>query len=334
MVAVTGFLTTMPQARPIKDPEQKDGAKVLQLPGTVEPAEQTPMYPRITGFVQKVNVDIGDRVKKGDVLAELSVPEMEAEQKQKQALVVLAEVDIQHAQLMLKESKTALDAAASQVKEAEANHGSAQATAENVQAKLERVKALVGQNNVSESILKEAAEQLTSANYAAAQAKSKVETAKANREQSSVKVELAENGVKRAEAQRDAAKADLQRTAALLQYAKIVAPYDGVIARRNVATGDLAGPPDARGEWLFAVMRVDTVRVVVVVPQGDVTNLKIGTEAVVNIGDQKFKGKVTRKAAALDAQKHTLHVEIDLANPDGKLLPGMACNVSISAAQD
>src|SRR5579864_900941 len=68
--------------------------KALSVAGNVEALEQVDLYAGVPGFINKVNVDIGDRVKKGEVLAELSVPEMEAEYKQKVAVVEQAKAEL------------------------------------------------------------------------------------------------------------------------------------------------------------------------------------------------------------------------------------------------
>jgi multidrug efflux pump subunit AcrA (membrane-fusion protein) len=335
LVAVAVLLAAVPRASPAHDPEQKVAApKVVKLPGQVEPAEQTQLYCRIEGFVSGVHVDIGDRVKKGQVLAELAVPEREAELKQKQALLAHAETVIQNAQLTLKESKVNLDIATVGVKEAEAGIKAAQARLDLAKVEYERFKRLQQENTLPATALDEKAAAFELARVAVQQAESKLQTAVAARAGSGVKVEAAEIGVKQAETKREAAKAEAQRTATMLTYSKIVAPYDGVITRRTVDVGALVGPPSAQGLPLFVVTRVDTVRVVVAVAQDNAVQVRIGTEAVVQVGGQMLKGKVTRTAGILDPDKRTLRVEIDLPNPDGKLLPGMQSTVTITLGED
>src|SRR5437879_1331407 len=65
-----------------------------QSPGTIQAYEQTPMFAKIAGYVQKWHVDIGDHVSEGQVLAELWIPEMEVEVKQKEALVGQADAEL------------------------------------------------------------------------------------------------------------------------------------------------------------------------------------------------------------------------------------------------
>jgi RND family efflux transporter MFP subunit len=133
------------------------------------------------------------------------------------------------------------------------------------------------------------------------------------------------------------AKADLERVAALLQYARIVAPFDGVVTQRTVSPGDLAAPPRGRDAPLFTVARVDMVRVVVAVPDAHAARVRVGVDAAVRLDalpGQVFKGKVSRLAGALDPTKRTLRVEIDLPNRDGKLLPGVHGHVVLMLGQD
>src|SRR5690349_10315540 len=68
-------------------PQRKTLARKIEQTGDIQAYEQTPLHARISGFVSKVHKDIGDEVKKGEVLAELAVPEMDEELKQKTALV-------------------------------------------------------------------------------------------------------------------------------------------------------------------------------------------------------------------------------------------------------
>src|SRR5947209_5520614 len=78
--------------------ERKAVRYPIEQPGfNIEAFQETPLYARITGYVRKWNVDIGDRVRKDDVLAELHVPEMDVELLQKEAAVRQADAQIEQA---------------------------------------------------------------------------------------------------------------------------------------------------------------------------------------------------------------------------------------------
>src|SRR5690349_6750797 len=92
----------LPQPVITVKPERKTVTRSIDQPGQVRAYEQTPLFAKIAGYVEKVNVDIGTEVKKDQILAEIAVPEMEEELKQKQAQVVLADAGRVRAQANLK----------------------------------------------------------------------------------------------------------------------------------------------------------------------------------------------------------------------------------------
>jgi RND family efflux transporter MFP subunit len=140
-------------------------------------------------------------------------------------------------------------------------------------------------------------------------------------------------------------KAEWQEEVAWFGYARITAPFDGEITRRNVHTGHFLQPSNSgttsrSAEPLFVVMRTDKMRVVIYVPETDAPLVKVGADSVVRLQafpDREIKCKVTRTAGALDSDERTLRVEIFLDNPvfpDNpkiRLRPGMYSNVSITA---
>lgn len=318
---------------PLGIQEQKGaGQRALKVPGTVVAAEEARLVARISGIVQKVQVDIGDRVKAGQVLAELAVPDLEATLMQKKARVVQAEAEIQQAQRLLREATASMALIAARVQEAEAAVKAALARLKFRMLQHERLQQLFKKGELHEQIITEAAEKVGAARAAQAEVDSKLRVVKAMREGATAKRATVEAGVKVAQAKLDVAQADAQRVMALLQYARIVAPFDGIVTQRSVSRGDFAAPPRGRAAPLFVVARVDSVRVVVAVPDRDAARLKIGTPATVQLDalpGQTFKGKVARTAGVLDPARRTLRVEIDLPNGDGKLLPGMYGTVTL-----
>lgn len=317
--------------------ENERGQKALTVPGSVEAYEEAQLFARIPGYVEKWTADIGDRVKKGQVLAVLSVPEHEAELAQKKALVVQAQAEVLQAQGLLKEATATLDLATNQIQEAEAGVKRARAYARYRKLTHERLKKLLESRSVSQDIVDEGTRQLEAAEAALAEAESKLRVTRAAREAGLAKRDAAEAGVQVARARFDVARANLQRVAVLLQYSRILAPFDGVVTRRSVNTGDLVTPSGRPAAPLFTVSRVDIIRVVVAVPDRDAPRLRVGSEATIKfdaLPDKMFKGKVARIAGALDPAKRTLRAEIDLPNPDGKLLPGMYGTVTLMLGKD
>ena len=127
------------------------------------------------------------------------------------------------------------------------------------------------------------------------------------------------------------ARSDCRRVEALLNYTQIVAPFDGVVIRRNVDTGHLT-VPGAVGEPLFIVARSDIVTVSLGVPELYAAAVDIGDAASIRlqaIPGRTIEGKVSRTAYALDSKSRTLRTEIDLPNTDGKLHPGLYAHALI-----
>jgi RND family efflux transporter MFP subunit len=124
----------------------------------------------------------------------------------------------------------------------------------------------------------------------------------------------------------NAARANVGRFASLKGYANVTAPFAGVVTARNVDVGMLVAPattPGTRG--LFTIAQTDTVRIMVSVPQAQVSSIRIGQEAdiVLPDGGRTARGAVTRTSSSLDAAARTMTVEVDAPNKDGALLPGM-----------
>ena len=124
-----------------------------------------------------------------------------------------------------------------------------------------------------------------------------------------------------------AADANVKRLEELEGFKHVYAPFEGVITRRTVDPGALinAGNAGAAGRELFDIARTDPLRVYVSVPQAYAPAIYVGLDAVITLQEfpgQKFKATVARTADAIDATTRTLLTEVDVPNPDGKLLPG------------
>jgi RND family efflux transporter MFP subunit len=272
-------------------PRRVTVAQRLQTNATLAAFEEADLFAKVTGYVSDVRVDIGDHVKAGQVLAVIDLPEMEKQ---------LAEDE---AQLASKQS--ALETSRRQV-----DHDKANRTLQDIT--LKRQEALFKDHWVPAQMVDQ-----TLAD--AAVAKANVGVAKANRTLAAHQIDLA--------------AATVEKTKTLLAYTQIVAPFDGVVARRLVNRGDLVQPPTGTLMTpLFRVQRIDTIRVFCDVPENDVPHLHIGDPAIVKASGfdgKPFIGKVTRFSLRLDPETRNMRTEIDLANPEERLYPGMYAEVSL-----
>jgi RND family efflux transporter MFP subunit len=108
-------------------------------------------------------------------------------------------------------------------------------------------------------------------------------------------------------------------------YAKIRAPYDGVITFLKVKDGDFVQPAGGQGDWLFKVARLDPVRVVIAVPEADAELVNEKSEVKLTVQalyGPSLRGKIVRTSWALDPGARTLRTEIDMPNKDDRLRPG------------
>jgi len=132
-----------------------------------------------------------------------------------------------------------------------------------------------------------------------------------------------------AETAMEVAKENVETAQTRLQYAEIMAPFSGFITRRFLDPGNLVSSTNAT---LFNLMDLDTVKVIVNILEKDVPSVKVGMPAVVTadaIPGRKFAGPIARMSQAIDLATRTMPIEIDIANTDHALKPGMFANVSI-----
>ena len=241
-----------------------DAGQTLALPGTLQGFVQAPIAARASGYLKRWTRDIGSRVAKGELLAEIESPEL----------------DQQLSQAIAAREQTAAGLAL------------AQTTATRWEDL--RQKDVASQQELDER------------RSAAAQARANLAAADAN----------------------------VQRLRQLEGFKRVVAPFAGVITRRNVDVGDLidAGSGGAGGRPLFQLAQTDPLRVYVSVPQAYALLIRPGQAVVVTqpeLRGRSFDGKVARTAASIDATTRTMQVEIALPNHDGALLPGAYVQVAL-----
>ena len=174
LLAAAGLLLEAPgRARP----ESKAPPRTLELTGRIAPAEQADLYARVPGYVRKVNADIGDRVKAGQVLAELSVPELAAELDEKKAQVVRAQAEVEKARRAVQVADAALLTARAQGGEADAAVKRAAASSEFATKELDRVAELSKRGTVTPQLVEEKRHRAEAAKEAVAEAEARLRVA-------------------------------------------------------------------------------------------------------------------------------------------------------------
>ena len=131
-----------------------------------------------------------------------------------------------------------------------------------------------------------------------------------------------------------AAKAALGKDQAMFDYARMTAPFDGVITQIYAYTGALlpAGTSSNKGDSaLCRLSQNSLLRLVIPVPERAVSNIQIGQSVAVNVSgmNRTFDGKIIRFSDQIDTNTRTMHTEVDVSNPKYELVPGMYASVKI-----
>jgi len=319
--------------------EKRSISRGVGQPGFIYAYEQTSIFPKVTGYIEKWNVDIGDRIKKGDLLTEVYVPELVAELKQKRAQVVQSETQIRVAEQMVDVAQHNYAAASARTQEARANVAKFQADVERWQSEVKRLSSASDDRVINPQILAESQKQLKADIASRDAAKATVVANEADEQARKADVEKAKVDVEAARAKAKVDRAEEERVAALVEYTHIRAPYDGIVVDRNANTGDYVQPGQgdqsasprsadqsaSRGTPIYVVARTDKVRIYVDVPESEAAYVAPGTKAKIRIPareSQEIAAAVTRTSWSLQIRTRTLRAEVDLPNPGGDLLPG------------
>jgi RND family efflux transporter MFP subunit len=295
------------------------------------------MFTKVSGYLEKLNADIGDSVSKGDVLAEVAVPELLTQRLAKQAGIRRLESEELRAQAYLEVARANADSYQAKVTQASAEVTRAEAARRAAEIELARMTDLVKRDAVADRLVDEARKKFEAAQAEKAAVEAAVLSAQAELALSRSQAVASEADLEVARASTEVARRELDELDALLKYAKLVAPFDGVVAERHVDLGDLVrntqtgssreGPP------LFIVTQLDRIRVRVAVPERDAPLVDVGDEAEITLQalpGQALKARVSRSSRMLDERTRTMLVEIDLPNPEGRLLPGMFGQATIT----
>jgi RND family efflux transporter MFP subunit len=306
-------------------PERHTVRRSVGEPGELQAFESTAIHARIAGYVKEWTVNIGAPVKKGQVLATLWVPEREAELRQKRAAVEQAIAKHNQAQAAVKVAEANVAGAEAKLTEVRAGITRVDADLVRWQAEYRRVEQLFRERAQTGSLLDETRNKLRSSEAARDEVRAQVRTAEVAVTQSRAARDHANADLGAAAATIDVAQEDARGVDAWLGYAKIAAPFDGIVTLRNVNTGDLT-QPGADQPPLFVVARSDIVTIRVDVPEVYAPAVNPGDRAEIKLQamtGRTVAGKVSRISWALDPKTRTIRVEIDIPNPGGKLLPGL-----------
>ena len=237
----------------------------------------------------------------------------------------------------MKVAEAAALTATAQVEQAVAVERRTEAEFERWKSEYGRVAELGASSAVPQKLVDETKNQLRAADAARGESAAKTQAAKAALVETQARIDNARADEAAAKADEQVAAADYRRAEALVGYATIRAPFDGVVSVRNIEIGHFVQPTAAGDNHpLLTVVHADALRIFVDVPEGDAGYANAGDEAIIRVqalDDAEFRGQVTRTSWALDKATRTLRREIDIPNPDGKLRPAMYAYATIVLAE-
>jgi RND family efflux transporter MFP subunit len=265
MLATVGW----PQNTELVTVAEKSLSRTVDLPGEFQPYLMVSLHAKVPGYVERVLADRGSMVKQGQLLVELSAPELAARIAEAESRVRSAESDRVQAEAQLAAEQSTYD-------------------------KLRKAAETPGAISGNELTL----------------AEKQVEAARAlvNARRQTVEASEAAVGAQKA----------------IEKYLKITAPFDGVVTDRMVHPGALVGP--GADAVLLVIQQISRLRLSVAVPEQDVGGIVSGAKVEFRVPafpERTYMGSVARIAHALDLKTRTMPVELDVANRDGSLSPGM-----------
>lgn len=267
---------------------RKSLGRTLTVSAELVPFQETDVYAKESGYVHKLLVDYGSRVRAGQLMAVLEIPELEAQLRQDDAMIRNAKDRVAHAE--------------NERNRVEAQHHALHLQAERLSAVALKQPGLVAQQEVDDAQGRDLA------------AESAVESAKSNLE--AIRSDLLSTQAKR------------EHDSVLLDYSHITAPFSGVVSQRYANLGMLMQAGTSSSTQAMPLVRLsqdDLFRLVIPVPEGYVRFVKVGDLVEVRVPalNRALTGKVARFSDDVKADTRTMHTEVDVANSDGKLVSGM-----------
>ena len=272
----------------------QDVTERLEIASEFQPFQEINVYAKVSGYVQKLNIDWGTHVRQGDVMAILEIPELQQQLQLDVATLHRSEHDLKRAHEELNRAQSAYTVA----------HLTYTRLADVQKARPE----LVAQQDI--------------------------DVAQGKDQEASAALSGARAGLSASEQAVVASQAELDKDKALFAYARITAPFDGVVTEMDAFTGALlpAGTSSNKGDLALCKLSQNNVlRLVIPVPERAVPGVLIGEKVDVNVSvlNRTFEGKIARVSGLIDMDTRTMHTEVQVPNTNYQLVPGMYATVDL-----
>ena len=289
---------TVPSAR-VAVAQRGDISHILTLAGQFQPYQMVDVHPKVSGYMKKINVDIGDIVHQGETLAVLEVPELQAQ--------------LQETVFQLKQSQEEITRAQHEVKSAEALNFALHAESQRLQQAAATRPGLIAQQELDD--------------------------AKAKDLNSEAQVDAAKAALSAAQQHAEAARSDNERVQALQNYTTVTAPISGVVIWRYADTGALIQGGTNSNDQTLPIVRLSQsslLRLRIPVPEDDIRFVHEGDILHVRVDaiNRSFSGKIVRFTRDVNFETRTMETEVDVDNKDLSIAPGMYANTALQLAHD
>jgi RND family efflux transporter MFP subunit len=293
-IAAPGAIPTVPVVKAARENLSND----IVLTAELIPYQEIDVMSKVAGYIKTIGVDIGDRIREGDAIATLEVPEMQDELNKAASSIQAAESQIANANDELTRSRSAQEIA--------------HLSYTRIQDVSRKEAGLVPQQEVDEAHSRDL--------------------------QAQAQVSGAQSLLKEAEQRADVARGELARLKTMFKYTSITAPFDGVVTKRYANTGSMIQAGTSSQTQAMPVIRLsqnNLLRLIVPVPESSVPSIHGGETAAVNVPvlHRTFPGRVTRFADKVQMTTRTMDTEVDVPNPDLILVPGMYAEVILNIDQ-
>jgi RND family efflux transporter MFP subunit len=272
-----------------------DMSQTLTLAAEFKPFQEIDVHAKVAGYVKSIYVDVGDRVSAGQLLAVLETPELQDEIQQDEATSRRSQEEINRAQADLERAESA--------------HEIAHLGSTRLAAVIKERPTLVAQQDIDEATGRDRV------------AEAQVSTAKAAL--ASARQQLAVS----------AANENKART--LFAYARITAPFAGVITHRYADTGAMIQAGISSQTQTMPVVKLSEnslLRLILPVPESAVAQIHVHEPVAISVPtiNKTFQGTVARFANQVNGETRTMHTEVDVKNPDLELVPGMYATATLT----
>lgn len=269
----------------------------LTVSSELVPFQEIDVYAKESGFVKQLLVDYGTHVRAGQLMAVLEIPELEAQVEQDQAAIVAQQNDVTRA--------------SHDVERDQAQHNVFHLQYTRIAGVAKEQPGLVAQQEVDDAQGRDLA--------------------------SESQIEAAQGALYTAKSQLVMARAKLTRDQALFAYARITAPFNGVVTQRYANLGALmqAGTNSSTQAMpLVKLSEDDLFRLVIPVPESYVSHIRIGDPVSVYVAslNASFPGRVARFSVDVQQDTRTMHTEVDVPNPGRVMMPGLYAEATITVA--